>query len=219
MGSLKSRFLIPITAKDFSRRFTRLATGLVLVSVGIGLTVQARLGISPFDVLNQGVSRVTGWSFGLVVIVLGAVFLLMWIPLGQRYGIGTFINTATIGLMINATLSVVAAPSDMGARWAMLLVGLLLAAFGMGLYISAGLGPGPRDGLMTGITAKGFPLWLVRTSLEILALAIGWWLGGDVGIGTIIFAFAIGPLAHIFIVRFNLGVDGFDPNPRATLAE
>lgn len=219
MGSLKSRFLIPITAKDFSRRFTRLATGLVLVSVGIGLTVQARLGISPFDVLNQGVSRVTGWSFGLVVIVLGVVFLLMWIPLGQRYGIGTFINTATIGLMINATLSVVATPSDTGARWAMLLVGLLLAAFGMGLYISAGLGPGPRDGLMTGITAKGFPLWLVRTSLEILALAIGWWLGGDVGIGTIIFAFAIGPLAHIFIVRFNLGVDGFDPNPRATLAE
>lgn len=219
MGSLKSRFLIPITAKDFSRRFTRLATGLVLVSVGVGLTVKARLGISPFDVLNQGVSRVTGWSFGLVVIVLGVVFLLMWIPLGQRYGIGTFINTATIGLMINATLSVVATPSDMGARWAMLLVGLLLAAFGMGLYISAGLGPGPRDGLMTGITAKGFPLWLVRTSLEILALAIGWWLGGDVGIGTIIFAFAIGPLAHIFIVRFNLGVDGFDPNPRATLAE
>ena len=89
----------------------------------------------------------------------------------------------------------------------------------MGLYISAGLGPGPRDGLMTGITAKGLPLWLVRTSLEMLALAIGWWLGGDVGIGTIIFAFAIGPLAHIFIVRFNLGVDGFDPNPRATLAE
>lgn len=219
MGSLKSRFLIPITAKDFSRRFTRLATGLVLVSVGIGLTVKARLGISPFDVLNQGVSRVTGWSFGLVVIVLGAVFLIMWIPLGQRYGIGTFINTATIGLMINATLSVVAAPSDTGAQWAMLLFGLLLAAFGMGLYISAGLGPGPRDGLMTGITAKGLPLWLVRTSLEMLALAIGWWLGGDVGIGTIIFAFAIGPLAHIFIVRFNLGVDGFDPNPRATLAE
>ncbi len=219
MSSLSARYLITTPPTEFVRRLPRLVAGLILVSIGIALTIKARLGISPFDVLNQGIARATGWSFGLTVILVGIVFLIMWIPIGQRYGLGTLINTATIGLMINVVLDVVNQPVSDGARWVMLLIGIIVSAFGMGLYLSAGLGPGPRDGLMTGLSDKGFPLWLVRLLLELVALAFGWWLGGDVGVGTIIFAFAIGPLAHQFITRLHLGVDGVDPNPRATLAE
>lgn len=219
MGSRRAKYLITTSPNEFFRRLPRLAAGLVLVSVGIALTIKARLGISPFDVLNQGIARTVGWSFGFTVILVGIVFLLMWIPIGQRYGLGTLINTATIGLMINVVLDVLNQPMSTEARWLILLIGIVVSAFGMGLYLSAGLGPGPRDGLMTGLSDKGFPLWLVRLSLELIALALGWWLGGDVGVGTIIFAFAIGPLAHQFISRLHLSVDGVDPNPRATLAE
>ena len=101
----------------------------------------------------------------------------------------------------------------------MLLVGIVVTALGMGLYIGAGLGPGPRDGLMTGIAAKGFPLWLVRTVLELTALVIGWLLGGDVGVGTVLFAFGIGPLGHWFLARLHLAVDDVDPEPEATVGE
>jgi uncharacterized membrane protein YczE len=101
----------------------------------------------------------------------------------------------------------------------MLLAGIVITALGMAMYIGAGLGPGPRDGLMTGISAKGYPLWIVRTVLELVALAAGWVLGGDVGIGTVLFALGIGPLGHWFLARLHLGVDGVDPDPEATVGE
>ena len=193
--------------------------GLVLLGVGIALIVRAQLGVSPYDVLHQGVARLTGLSFGTVVVLVGLVILLLWIPLRQRFGVGTVVNTLTVGFIAHAFLDLIPHVGPLGLRWPMLLGGILVTAFGVGLYIGAGLGPGPRDGLMTGIAAKGFPIWLVRTLLELTALVSGWVLGGDVGIGTVVFAFGIGPLGHYFLHRFHLGVGGVDPDPDATFGE
>ena len=204
---------------ELRRRLPRLILGIVPLGIGIGMMVEARLGVSPYDVLHQGIADHTGLSFGTVVILLGLLVLLLWIPLGQRFGIGTVINTLTVGLIVDAFLDWSPDPGSLALRWVYLLVGIVVIAFGVGLYIGAGLGPGPRDGLMTGIAAKGYPLWLVRTGLELTALLAGWLLGGDVGIGTVLFAFGIGPLGHFFLLRLHLGVGGGDPDPAATIGE
>jgi len=204
---------------ELRRRLPRLLVGLLALGIGIAMMVEAELGVSPYDVLHQGLADVTGLSFGTVVILLGVAVLFLWIPLGQRFGVGTVINTLTVGLIVDAFLEWSPNPETIGMRWAYLLGGILIIAFGIGLYIGAGLGPGPRDGLMTGIAAKGFPLWLVRTALELTALLAGWLLGGDVGIGTVLFAFGIGPLGHFFLLRLHLGVGGGDPDPSATIGE
>jgi uncharacterized membrane protein YczE len=204
---------------ELRRRLPRLVAGLLALGVGIAMMVEAGLGVSPYDVLHQGLADLTGLSFGTVVILLGALVLVVWIPLGQRFGIGTVINTLTVGLIVDAFLEWSPTPETIGVRWVYLLGGILIIAFGVGLYIGAGLGPGPRDGLMTGIAAKGYPLWLVRTGLELTALVAGWLLGGDVGIGTLLFAFGIGPLGHFFLLRLHLGVGGGDPDPTATIGE
>jgi len=204
---------------ELRRRLPRLLLGLLPLGIGIALMVEAGLGVSPYDVLHQGLADVTGLSFGTVVILLGLLVLLLWIPLGQRFGIGTIINTLTVGLIVDAVLEWTPDPHTLAVRWAYMLVGIVIIAFGVGLYIGAGLGPGPRDGLMTGIAAKGYPLWLVRTGLELTALLAGWLLGGDVGIGTLLFAFGIGPLGHFFLLRLHLGVGGGDPDPDATIGE
>src|SRR6266545_29617 len=187
------------TWRDLRRRLPRLIVGIPVLGLGIALTLQARLGVSPYDVLHQGIAKQTGLSFGTVVIVVGLFILLLWIPLRQRPGIGTVVNTLTVGLVIDLVLQVLPEPDLPAARVVLLLGGVVVAALGMGLYIGAGLGPGPRDGLMTGIAAKGYPLWAVRTVLELAALAAGWILGGNVGIGTVAFAFSIGPLGHFFL--------------------
>ncbi|MGZ4690987.1 MAG: membrane protein YczE [Acidimicrobiia bacterium] len=207
------------SAAELRRRLPRLVVGLLALGIGIAMMVEARLGVSPYDVLHQGLADLTGLSFGTVVIGLGLLVLLLWIPLGQRFGIGTVINTLTVGLIVDAFLDWSPDPSTIGLRWVYLLGGIVIIAFGVGLYIGAGLGPGPRDGLMTGIAAKGYPLWLVRTGLELTALLAGWLLGGDVGIGTLLFAFGIGPLGHFFLLRLHLGVGGGDPDPTATIGE
>jgi uncharacterized membrane protein YczE len=201
------------------RRLPRLVAGIVVLSGGITFMLQARLGVSAYDVLHQGLSKVTGLSFGTVVVALGLLILVAWIPIGQRFGLGTIVNTLSIGFIVDGLLRVVPSPDSLVGRWPMLVAGIVVTAFGMGLYIGAGLGPGPRDGLMTGLAAKGYPLWLVRTVLELAALAAGWALGGDVGIGTVLFAFAIGPLGHWFLARLHLGVDAVDPLPAATVGE
>lgn len=204
---------------ELGRRLPRLLAGIVILSGGIALMLQARLGVSAYDVLHQGLSKVTGLSFGTVVVLLGLVILVGWIPIGQRFGLGTIVNTLSVGFIVDLLLHVVPTASAWTARWPMLLAGIVVSAFGMGLYIGAGLGPGPRDGLMTGLAAKGHPLWLVRTILELAALVSGWALGGDVGVGTVLFAFAIGPLGHWFLNRLHLGVDAEDPMPGATVGE
>jgi uncharacterized membrane protein YczE len=201
------------------RRLPRLVAGIVVLSGGITFMLQARLGVSAYDVLHQGLSKITGLSFGTVVVALGLLILVAWIPIGQRLGLGTIVNTLSIGFIVDGLLRVVPSPDSLVGRWPMLVAGIVVTAFGMGLYIGAGLGPGPRDGLMTGLAAKGYPLWLVRTVLELAALAAGWALGGDVGIGTVLFAFAIGPLGHWFLARLHLGVDAVDPLPAATVGE
>ena len=199
--------------RELRRRLPRLLIGIVLLGVGVAMMVEARLGLSPYDVLHQGLAERTGLSLGAVVVLLGIVILVLWIPLRQRPGIGTVINTLTVGLVIDLALEVLPEPDLAVARVAMLLGGIGITALGIGLYIGAGLGPGPRDGLMTGIAAKGYPLWAVRTALELAALAIGWVLGGTVGVGTILFAFSIGPLGHFFLARLHLGATDQDLGP------
>ena len=204
---------------ELRRRLPRLLAGIVALAGGIALILQARLGVSAYDVLHQGLSKVTGLSFGTVVVLLGLAILVVWIPIGQRFGIGTVVNTVTVGFIVDAFVGVLPAPGELALRWPMLLGGIVVTAFGMGLYIGAGLGPGPRDGLMTGLAARGHPLWAVRTVLELSALVIGWALGGDVGVGTVLFALGIGPLGHWFLNRLHLGVGGVDPEPAATVGE
>lgn len=218
-GSPDFRRLAPLKVSELVRRLPRLALGLCFLGGGIALTLRARLGVSPWDVLHQGIAARLGVSFGLVVIGLGLFVLLLWIPMRQRLGLGTIVNTLTVGLITDAVLARVPGQHNAGAQWAMLIGGVVSIALGVGLYIGAGLGPGPRDGLMTGIAARGVPIWLVRTGLELGALVVGWALGGDVGIGTLVFAVGIGPLGHWFLNRFHLGVDGVDPDPAATFAE
>jgi uncharacterized membrane protein YczE len=193
------------TVRDLRRRLPQLLVGIPVLGVGIALTLEARLGVSPYDVLHQGIAHRTGLSVGTVVILVGLVILLFWIPLRQRPGIGTVVNTLTVGLVIDVALRVVPEPDLLAARIPLLLVGILVTGLGMGLYIGAGLGPGPRDGLMTGIAARGHPIWAVRTLLELAALAAGWVLGGNVGVGTVLFAFSIGPLGHFFLAHLHLG--------------
>ena len=192
------------TWRELRRRLPQLLVGIPVLGVGIALTLQARLGVSPYDVLHQGIAAKVGLSVGTVVILVGLVILLFWIPLRQRPGLGTVVNTLTVGLVIDLALHVVPEPDRLAARIPLLVVGILVTGLGMGLYIGAGLGPGPRDGLMTGLAAKGFPLWAVRTVLELAALAAGWFLGGNVGVGTLAFAFSIGPLGHFFLAHLHL---------------
>jgi len=207
------------SAAELRRRLPNLVVGIVVLSAGITLVLQAKLGVRAYDVLHQGLSKLTGLSFGTVVVLLGLAILVVWIPIGQRFGLGTILNTITVGFIVDVFLGWIPAPAALDQRWPMLLGGIVVTAIGTGLYIGAGLGPGPRDGLMTGLAAKGHPLWLVRTGLEASALVAGWALGGDVGIGTLLFAVSIGPLSHWFLGRLHLGVGGVDPDPAARVGE
>ncbi len=197
--------------RELRRRLPRLLAGVVLLGLGIAMTLVARLGVSPYDVLHQGLADRTGLSFGTVVVLLGVVILLLWIPIRQRPGIGTVINTLSVGFVVDLALQWLPEPELAAGRVSLLVGGIVVTALGMGLYIGAGLGPGPRDGLMTGLAAKGFALWKVRTALELTAMLAGWALGGDVGVGTVLFAFSIGPLGHFFLARLHLGASAAPP--------
>jgi len=187
-------------------RLGRLMFGLVLFGFGLALMLIADLGLSPWDVFHQGISLRTGIPIGTVVIITGLVLLIAWIPLKEKIGIGTIANAIVIGLTLDAALYFLPERIDLlAARWVAMLGGVLIVAIGSGYYIGAGLGPGPRDGLMTGITRlTGLPLGLVRGVLEIGVLIIGWALGGTIGVGTIVFAFGIGPLVQYFLKRLQV---------------
>ena len=192
-----------------TRRLIQLFAGLFLYGLSIALIVRADLGLDPWDVLNQGVferfAKPAGINFGLVVNLIGMAVLLLWIPLRQKPGIGTVANVLVIGTVANVGLGWI--PSDLGLplRAGLLIAGIVLNGVASGAYIGAGLGPGPRDGLMTGIIARtGWPVKWVRTAIELAVLAVGWLLGGSVGVGTLLYALTIGPLVHIFLPLFTI---------------
>jgi uncharacterized membrane protein YczE len=191
-------------ADELRRRVPRLLGGLVLFGLGIALMVRADLGLGPWDVLHQGVAEHTGIAIGNVTILTGAVVLLLWIPLRERPGLGTLLNVLVIGLVVDATLAIVDAPDAMWQRIAFLVLGIFVFGPGSGLYIGAGLGPGPRDGLMTGLARRGRSVRVVRTGIELIALAVGAALGGGVGIGTVLFALTVGPNVHWFLDHMTM---------------
>ena len=185
-------------------RLVWLCAGLVGFGVSLALLVKARLGLDPWDVLNQGIAKHLGVQIGWVVDAVGAVILVAWIPLHQRPGVGTLVNVVVVGLVVNAALEVLPGPSGLLARTGMLGFAIVLNGLATGWYIGAGLGPGPRDGLMTGLAARGHSIRVARTAIEVSVLAVGFALGGSVGVGTVAYAVAIGPVAHIFLPRLSL---------------
>jgi uncharacterized membrane protein YczE len=186
-------------------RLAQLYAGLLLYGVSSSLLVLAGLGLDPWDVFHQGLSRTFGLAIGTWAILIGVVVLAFWIPLRQRPGIGTLSNVVLVGGTMDVVLGHVHAPHAMAARIACLVGGVFLNGVATGAYIGAGLGPGPRDGLMTGFAARGHSIRLVRTGIELVVLATGWLLGGTVGVGTVVYALSIGPLAHVFVPLFARG--------------
>lgn len=188
-----------------TRRLIQLLAGLFLYGLSIALIVRADLGLDPWDVLNQGVADRTPLSFGTVVILIGAAVLLLWIPLRQKPGIGTVANVVLIGIFVDLGLSWIPAGMDWPIRAGLLIAGIVLNGVATGAYVGAGLGPGPRDGLMTGIVRRtGWPVKWVRTAIEVSVVCVGWLLGGSVGVGTVLYALSIGPLVHVFLPMFTI---------------
>ncbi len=196
--------LAPVPPSRRPARAAILLAGLTLYGFSDGLLVLAGLGLDPWDVLQQGLSRSIGLQVGTWTDIVGAVVLLAWIPLRQRPGIGTVCNVVVIGLAVNATLALIAPPRGVAVRAAVMFLAVILNGIATGAYIGAGLGPGPRDGMTTGIAARGHSLRVVRTCIELAVLALGWVLGGTVGIGTIVYALTIGPITHLTIPAFDL---------------
>jgi uncharacterized membrane protein YczE len=186
------------------RRLVQLYIGLTLYGLSMALMVEAHLGTMPWDVFHQGVARLTGLSFGTLVNAVGLVVLLLWIPLRQRPGIGTISNVLVIGPVADLSIHLLPTPRDLTVRITFLVTAVLLNAVASGLYIGAGLGPGPRDGLMTGLAARGHSIRVVRTSIELVVVATGWALGGTLGVGTLLYALSIGPLVHAFLPRLTV---------------
>jgi uncharacterized membrane protein YczE len=194
-----------VYVRDVRLRLVQLYAGLLLYGLSSSLLVLATLGLDPWDVFHQGLSRTFGLAIGTWAIIVGVVVLLLWIPLRQKPGIGTVSNVILVGATMNVVLGHVHAPHALGVRIALLVVGVFLNGVATGMYIGAGLGPGPRDGLMTGLAARGHSIRVVRTGIELTVLFVGWRLGGTVGVGTVVYALAIGPLAHVFVPLFAHG--------------
>lgn len=191
------------------RRLTQLVVGLVAFGAGIGLMLQSGLGVPPWDVLHQGLAVRFGLTVGIWSVIVSVVVLLLWIPLRERFGVGTLLNALIIGVTIDLTAALVPEADNAVVGWVMLLSGVVVIAVATGMYIGANLGPGPRDGLMTGIAKRGPSIRLTRAVIEITVLALGWILGGTFGWGTVVFAFGIGPLVQVFMPRWDLaGADG-----------
>jgi uncharacterized membrane protein YczE len=205
------------TGARAARRGVQLVVGLVLYAVSIGLLVHSGLGNMPWDVLSQGVSRQIGWSLGTVTVVLSVVILVCWWPLRQKPGIGTVANVLVIGVLIDPVLALLDRlpdPLPLPGRIGLVVAGILLNGVASSLYIGARLGPGPRDGLMTGLVARtGWPVGPVRIGIEVTVVAVGWLLGGTVGLATVAYALGIGPLIHVLLPRLTV------PVPPAVAAE
>jgi uncharacterized membrane protein YczE len=194
------------TDRRLVRRVSQLFAGLVLYGISMAFMIESGLGLNPWDVFHQGLAESTGISFGWVVILVGIPVLLLWVPLRQKPGFGTVANLVVIGFVVDGALLVLRPGESMAMRVTLLVTGIALNGVASGLYIGSNLGPGPRDGLMTGLVNR-FPrlsIRLVRTSIELLVLGIGFLLGGTVGVGTILYAVAIGPLVQLFLTPFTV---------------
>jgi uncharacterized membrane protein YczE len=189
--------------RRLTARVVQLYLGLMLYGLSSALQVRSQLGLDPWDVLHQGIARHLGIAIGTVSIVVGAVVLLGWLPIRQRPGFGTLSNVVMVGLSLNVALTLLPTPREIAIRCVMMAGAILLCAVATGLYISAELGPGPRDGLMTGWARRtGRSIRLTRTVIELVVLVAGWLLGGSVGVGTLLFAISIGPLTQLFLRLF-----------------
>jgi uncharacterized membrane protein YczE len=188
---------------SFPERVVRCVAGLFLFGLGITFFIRAELGLAPWDVFHKGLSEKLDVPIGNVIIGVGVLLLLLWIPLKQKPGLGTILNAIEIGLVVNLTKPIVGHPDHIVGRLGLMVAGLLIVALGSALYIGAGLGPGPRDGLMLGLSERGISIRLARTCVEITVLIAGVALGGPVGLGTIAFTFGIGPLVQRFLPRFD----------------
>lgn len=198
-----------------TRRIVQLLIGLFLYGIAIALMVRAGIGVSPWDVLAQGVSLKTGIPFGFVTNLIGLVVLAFWIPLRQKPGLGTVLNVLLVGPSAQVGLDLLPQQTELWAQVLFFAAGLVLLAVATGLYIGPRLGPGPRDGLMTGLHARtGRPIWMVRTAIEVTVLIIGWVLGGNVGVGTLAFALLVGPLCSLTLPFFAIRL----PQDAATAA-
>ena len=200
-------------ALNLTRRIVQLLAGLFAYGIAISLMVQAGIGVAPWDVLTQGLSKLTGIDFGLMTNIIGAFVLLLWIPIRVRPGLGTLANVALIGPSAQLGLWIFPRQHVLGLQLVFFTIGLVLLALATGLYIGARMGPGPRDGLMTGIHARtGWKLWRVRTVIEVTVLLVGWALGGNFGPGTIAFAVLVGPIVSVTIPWLRVPL----PRPSAT---
>ena len=181
---------------------SQLMVGLLLFGGSEAMMVRSLLGNAPWDVFHQGVSLHSGMSIGMVAIIIGVFLLLLWIPLRLWPGLGTVLNTIMVGVSLDWGLALLSTPTSLAARVALMVAGVVLNGLAGGLYIGAQLGAGPRDGLMTGLNARtGVSMRLVRTALEVGVVLAGWLLGGRVGVGTVVYALAIGPLTQFFLER------------------
>ncbi|MBY6061269.1 YitT family protein [Microbacterium esteraromaticum] len=207
------------TGRRMPRRLTQLFVGVFLYGIGIAFMVEGAVGAAPWDVLSQGISLHVPLSFGMVTILVSAVVLLLWIPIRQKHGFGTIVNALGVGPAADVGFLLIPAPEALWLRVLFFAIGLLVLSAATGLYIGAHFGPGPRDGLMTGLHARwGLPIWVVRTALEVTVVLIGWVLGGNVGVGTVAFALLVGPLCQFFLRVFAVRLDGGEPPRRDTEA-
>ena len=203
--------LAQLRAGRLGRRVPQLVLGLVLYGTSMALLVRGALGVMPWDVLHQGLSRHIPLTFGQVVIVTSLAVLLLWIPLRQPPGLGTLLNAVVIGLVVDPVLTWIEEPAGLLPRAALMAAGIVLNAVATAMYIGAQLGPGPRDGLMTGLAkSTGRSIRLVRTLIEVSAVALGWLLGGVVGLGTVAYALLIGPLTQAMLPAFIVPLGGDD---------
>ncbi|MEV4017917.1 hypothetical protein AB0J35_46235 [Nonomuraea angiospora] len=199
-----SEATVPRLSSSLPARLVRLYGGLALYGTGIGLQVESGLGNDPWDVFHQGLGLRTGLSIGTVIIGIGALVLLLWIPLKQKPGLGTVSNVVFLGLFADGAIFLLPTPSHLVLQSLYVVLGVVAIALATVLYIGAGMGPGPRDGIMTGLMRLGLSVRLGRFLIEITVLAAGWLLGGTVGVGTLVFALAIGPLTQLFTRWFPL---------------
>jgi uncharacterized membrane protein YczE len=203
-----------LRAGRLPRRLTQLLAGLTLYGISLAMMIRAQLGLDPWDVFHYGVATHLPLSFGTVTIIVGAAVLLLWIPLRQTPGLGTVANVFVIGLVTDAALAVLSTPGALWQRAVLLAAGIVFNGLAGALYIGSQLGPGPRDGLMTGLVRRtGRSIGLIRTAIELTALGVGWLMGGVVGVGTVAYALAIGPVMHVLLPRLTVRLDPLTARP------